>query len=140
MAAYSLYSQVLSISGGHVLHLQPEDLPCCGDRDPHNMVPKSFYINEELCNLYASQNIIRVIKLRRMRWAWYVACMGEMRNAYNILVGIPKGTRPHGHRWENNIRMGVRDRGWEGVVWTYLTQDMDQWLALVNTVMILQVP
>jgi hypothetical protein len=42
--------------------------------------------NEELHNLYASPHIIRVIKSRRMRWVGHVACMGAMRNAYNILV------------------------------------------------------
>jgi hypothetical protein len=41
--------------------------------------------------LYASPNIIRLIKSRRRRWAGHVACMGKMRNAYNILVGKPKG-------------------------------------------------
>jgi hypothetical protein len=46
--------------------------------------------NEEFHNLYASENIIWVvIKARKMRWAGHVACMGEMRNAYNILVGKP---------------------------------------------------
>jgi hypothetical protein len=43
--------------------------------------------NEELRNLYASPNIVRVIKLRRMRWAGNVARMVEMRIAYSILVG-----------------------------------------------------
>jgi hypothetical protein len=47
--------------------------------------------NEDLCNLYVSSNIIRVIKPRRMRWAEHVARMGEMRNAYNILVGKAEG-------------------------------------------------
>jgi hypothetical protein len=36
--------------------------------------------NEELHNLYSSPSIIRVIKLRRMRWAGHVARMGEKRN------------------------------------------------------------
>jgi hypothetical protein len=52
--------------------------------------------NEELHNLYSSPNIIRTIKSRRMRWAGYVAHMGEKRNAYRILVGKPEGRRPLG--------------------------------------------
>jgi hypothetical protein len=43
--------------------------------------------NEELHNLYASPNIVRVIKTRRMRSAGHVERMGDMRNAYDILVG-----------------------------------------------------
>jgi hypothetical protein len=52
--------------------------------------------NEELRNLYASPNIIKVTKSRKMRWAWHVACMGRMRNAYNILIGKPEFKRPLG--------------------------------------------
>jgi len=52
--------------------------------------------NEELRNIYASLNIIRVIKSRWMRWAGHVALMGEMKNAYNILVRKPKGQRTLG--------------------------------------------
>jgi hypothetical protein len=47
--------------------------------------------NEELHNLYSSPSIIRMIKLRRMRWAGHVARMREKRNAYRILVGMPEG-------------------------------------------------
>jgi hypothetical protein len=43
--------------------------------------------NDELHDLYSSQNIIRIIKSRRMRWAGHVARMGEKRNAYRLLVG-----------------------------------------------------
>jgi hypothetical protein len=43
--------------------------------------------NEEFHNLYASPNIVRVIKSRRMRWVGHVVCIEEMRNAYKILVG-----------------------------------------------------
>jgi hypothetical protein len=50
--------------------------------------------NEELHNLYASPYIIRVIKLRRMRWEGHVARMREMRNAYKILVRKLRGKRP----------------------------------------------
>jgi len=44
--------------------------------------------------LYASPNIIRVIKSRGMRWAGHVVRMGEMGNAYNIFVGKPEWKRP----------------------------------------------
>jgi len=52
--------------------------------------------NEELNDLYSSPNIVRVIKLRRMRWAWHVARMGEERGVYRVLVGKPEGKRPMG--------------------------------------------
>jgi hypothetical protein len=99
--------------------------------------------NEELHNLYAPQNIIRVIELRRMRWTDNVACMGAMRNANKILVGKLEGKRPLGRprcKWEDNIRMNLRELGWEGVDWIHLVQDRDQLQALVNTVMNLLVP
>jgi hypothetical protein len=63
--------------------------------------------NEELHGLYSSPSIVRVIKARRMRWAGHVACMGEVRGAYNILVGRPEGRRPLGRprrRWETTLR------------------------------------
>jgi hypothetical protein len=50
-----------------------------------------FVCNEELHNSYSSQNIIRQIKSRRMRWAGHVAHMGEERKVYRILVGKPEG-------------------------------------------------
>jgi hypothetical protein len=65
---------------------------------------------EELHNLYASPNIISIMKSTRMRWAGLVVCMGEMRNAHRILVGKPEGKRPPGrpvHKWEGNIRMDL---------------------------------
>jgi hypothetical protein len=46
--------------------------------------------NEELLNLYSPPNIIRQIKSRRMGWAWNMACMGESRKVYKVLVGKPK--------------------------------------------------
>jgi hypothetical protein len=52
--------------------------------------------NEELHNLYASPNINVVIKSRKMRWAERVECMGEIRNAYKILVRYPEGKRQLG--------------------------------------------
>jgi hypothetical protein len=58
-------------------------------------------------------------------------------------VGKPGGKRPLGRprrRWEDNIKMNLREIGWGGMEWIYLAQDMDQWRALVNTVMNLRVP
>jgi hypothetical protein len=68
---------------------------------------------------------------------------GEKRNAYRILVGKPAGKRPLGrprHRWEDNIRMDLREIGWGGMDLIDLAQDRDQWRALVNTVVNLWVP
>jgi hypothetical protein len=70
-----------------------------------------------------------------------VACMGEKRGAYRILVGRPEGRRPLGRprsRWEDNIKMD-QDVGW-GMDWIQLAQDRDRWRALVNAVMNLRVP
>jgi hypothetical protein len=64
--------------------------------------------NEEVHNVYTSADIIRKIKSRRMKWAGHVARMGDMRNAYKILVGKPEGKRPLGRprrRWEDNIKI-----------------------------------
>jgi hypothetical protein len=99
--------------------------------------------NEELHNLYSSPSIIRMIKSRRMRWAGHLARMWEKMNAYRILVGKPEGKRPLGRkrrRWLDNIKMDLREIGWDGMDWIDLAQDMDQWRALVNTVMKLRVP
>jgi hypothetical protein len=52
--------------------------------------------NEELHNLNSSPDIIRQVKSRRMRWAGHVACMGEERKLYKVLVGKPEGKRPLG--------------------------------------------
>jgi hypothetical protein len=95
--------------------------------------------NEELHNLYCSPSIIRIIKSRRMRWTGHVAQVGVKRNAYRILVGKRPLGRPR-CRWKNNIRMDLREIGWGGMDWIDLAQDRDQWRALVNTVMNLQVP
>jgi hypothetical protein len=68
----------------------------------------------ELHNLYSSPDIIRRIKSRRMRWVGHVACMGEGTKVYRVLVGKPKGEKPHGslrHRWEDEIRMDLREIG-----------------------------
>jgi hypothetical protein len=78
----------------------------------------------------------RQMKSRRMRWAGHVARMGEERKVYRVLMGKLEGTRPLGrqrHRWEDGIRMDLREIGWGSVDWIQLAQDRDRWRALVNT-------
>jgi hypothetical protein len=86
--------------------------------------------NEELLrSLYALLNVISAVKSRRMKWAVHVAHMGEVRNVYKILVAKPEGKRLFGrirHRLKDNIRMDLREIGWEGMKWVHLAQDRDQ--------------
>jgi hypothetical protein len=73
--------------------------------------------NDELHNLYSSPNIVRVIKSRRMRWARYVARMGDGRGVKRVLVRRPEGKRALGRprrRWEDNIKMGLGEIGIDG--------------------------
>jgi hypothetical protein len=82
--------------------------------------------NNELHSLYSSPNIVRVIKSRRMRWAGHVARMGEGRVVYRVVVGMPEGKRPLGRprrRWEDNIKMGLREIRIDGANWIRLAQD-----------------
>jgi hypothetical protein len=67
--------------------------------------------NGELHNLYSSPDIIRQMKSRRLRWAGHVACMGERRNVYTVLMGKPEGERPlerPRRKWDV-IRMDMRE-------------------------------
>jgi hypothetical protein len=69
--------------------------------------------------------------------------MGEKRTPYRIFVGKSEGERPLGrprHRWVDNIKMDLREIGWDGMDWIDLAQDRDKWRALVNTVRNLRVP
>jgi hypothetical protein len=69
--------------------------------------------------------------------------MGEMRNAHNILIEKLGGERPFGkprRRWEDNVRMYLRETGWGGVDWIHLAQDRVQLRALVITIMSLRIP
>jgi hypothetical protein len=68
--------------------------------------------------------------------------MGEERKVYKVLVGKPEGKRPLGRpssRWEDGIRMDLRDTGLEGVDWIRLAQDRERWRAVVSAVMNLRV-
>jgi hypothetical protein len=94
--------------------------------------------NEELCDLYSSLSIIRIIKSRRMRWVGHVARMEEKRNTYMLLVGKPERKRPEGRSrcgW-----MDLGEVGWDDVDWIGLAQDRNRLRTLVNSVLNLQVP
>jgi hypothetical protein len=99
--------------------------------------------NEELHDLYSSQSIIKMIKLRRIRWAEHVAGMREKRNAYKVLVGKPEGKRsPRKTRcgWVDNIKMDLGEMGLDSVVWIGRARDRTRWRAIVNAVINLKVP
>jgi hypothetical protein len=71
-----------------------------------------------------------------------VACTGEGRGLYVVLVQRPEGNRPLGrprHSWEDNIKMDFQEVGCGGLEWIELPQDRDRWRALVNAVMSLWV-
>jgi hypothetical protein len=99
-------------------------------------------LHNELHSLYSSPNIVRVIKSRRIRWVGHVARMGEGRGIYRILVGRPECKKPLGRprrRWEDNIKMVLREVGINGANWIRLAQDKVQLRTLVSTVMNLRV-
>jgi len=86
-------------------------------------------LNEELNDLYSSDNIVRVMKSRRMRWAGHVAHMGEVRGVYRVLVEKPEGKRPLGRprrRWVDNIRMDLQEVRCGYMDWIGLAQDRDR--------------
>ena len=64
--------------------------------------------------MYSSPNNIWVIKSRRMIWVRHVACVGERRGSYSVLIGKPEGKRPLVRtrlRWEDNIKMNIQEVG-----------------------------
>jgi hypothetical protein len=78
-------------------------------------------VRDCLLNIFAVV-FFGVMKSRKIRLAGHVACMGERRDVYNILVGKPEGKGPLGRprrRWENNISGGMD--------WIELAQDRDWW-------------
>jgi hypothetical protein len=69
--------------------------------------------------------------------------MGERRDICRVLFGRPEGKRPlerHRRRWEDNIKLDLRETGIDGANWIQLAQDRVQWRAFMNTVMNLRVP
>jgi hypothetical protein len=87
--------------------------------------------------LHTSPIVMRVIKSRRMWWVEHVPHMGETRNAYNILVGKPRGKIPPGkprHRWEDIKILGKSgERLWSGGIWFRIdTSDKSFWKWLLK--------
>jgi hypothetical protein len=83
----------------------------------------------------------------RMPLNWFLekSCVKvlTLRDFYRVLVGRPEGKRPLGRprrRWENTIKLHLREIGIDGLNWMRLTQDRVQWRAFLNTVMNLRVP
>ena len=99
--------------------------------------------NAELHALHTTRNVIRNLKSRRVRWPGHVARMEQTRNAYRVLVGKPEGKRSLGRprrRWEDNIKMDLREVGCDPRDWIALAEDRDQWRAYVRAVTNLRVP
>ena len=83
--------------------------------------------------LYNSPNIVRVIKSKRLKWAGHV--MEEGRSVFKILTSTPTGKRPLGrprHRWEDNIRMDLKEIGINMRNRVDSALDRDYWRALVD--------
>ena len=99
--------------------------------------------NEELHDLNCSPNTVWLIKSRRMRWAGHVACMGERRGVYRVLLGKYEGKRPFGRprrRWEDNIKMDIQEVECGVMDWIEMAQDRDRWRGPVDVVINHQVP
>jgi hypothetical protein len=84
--------------------------------------------SKKLHNLYPSLNSIRVIKSRRIKWAGHVASMGEITSVYKVYIQNAERMRPFRrprYRWEDNIKMGLKQTGCESMNWIHL--DREQW-------------
>jgi hypothetical protein len=95
--------------------------------------------NEEFHNLYSSPNIVRVKQSKRMRWVGHV---WEMINNYKTLVRNPERRKPFERprsRWENNVKMDLREIGCGGVDLIHLAEDRSRWQVLMSTIMNLRV-
>jgi len=81
--------------------------------------------------LYLSHSVVRMIKLKIMRWEGHVAYMGERRGVYKVLVGKPEGKRPlerMRHRWEDNFNMNHQEVGCGDMNWIeWMKHKMASW-------------
>jgi hypothetical protein len=97
----------------------------------------------ENCIMISSPSKMIMITLRRMRLAAHIACVGAKGNVNRVLGGKLERKRPlrrFGHRWEDNNKFVLTERGWGGIDWILPRQHRDYRRALVNTVMNLRVP
>ena len=104
---------------------------------------RNWLHNEELHSLYRSPYIIRLIKSRRLRSPGNVVRMEEDRSASKILTGTPAGKIPLGRprrRWEDNIRMDLKEIGVNMRNWVISAKDREYLRALVNAALNLRVP
>lgn len=76
--------------------------------------------------MYCSPSIITEIESRCRRLAGHIAHVGELRNAYGILVGKLEDKMPSGgpkRRCESNFKMDLKEGVWKSVVWIRLAED-----------------
>jgi hypothetical protein len=114
------------------LHLVAESCTICS---PRSRRPARKLL--DISSYYYSDEV------KENGWVGQLTCMGDMRSAYKSVVGVPERKRLLGrprHRWEDNIRMNLREVRWKGMDWVCMAQDRDQWRTVVNTVMNLRVP
>ena len=72
---------------------------------------------------------VRVIKSRKLRWAVHVVRM-EGRSAFKILTGTPTGKTSlgrHRHKWEDNIRVVLKEKGINTRTWVDSAQNRNYW-------------
>ena len=96
--------------------------------------------NQELHSFYRLPNIFRVIKFRRLRWTFR---MEEGKSAFKISTGTPTRYIPLGRptrRWEDKIRMNLKEIGINTRNWIDSAQDSDYWRPLANTALNLRIP
>ncbi|KAJ4444243.1 hypothetical protein ANN_06034 [Periplaneta americana] len=145
----SVYDSVAARGSAHPVSCCSATLPVLWERYRTTILAQSDPLRMEkvtqrrTARIVFFTDIIRNIKSRRLRWAGHVARMGESRNAYRVLVERPEGIRTLGRprrRWEDTIKMDLREVGYDDRDWIDLAQDRDRWRTYVRAAMNLRVP